>query len=155
MLNTDHLAAWADETLIWDLTSQPDRIGKLSDPALKFLLPQHREWLKEREDQCTGLGQRNFSLKLIKLLRDTLVLPLPVGNPGSGSYRLREAGSAIHQVRLRILMHLASSAMRKPTKPKPLGNAMLSVQFRHGQALRGNGLAARHKLGPGEKRHRR
>jgi hypothetical protein len=107
LLRTDHLAAWANEKLIFDDTMDAEgapiwwsQIGNLeSDPAL-CLLPNYRRWLEKREP-VRAYGQRNFKNKLIDLLRDTIGLPLPPGDHSKGLYRVDGTGSVVPFVRLR------------------------------------------------------
>ncbi|PSB37940.1 DUF3854 domain-containing protein [Aphanothece minutissima] len=98
LLDTDTLAEWADQFLVWD----PDavaRVGGVKSPAESFLLPHYRRHVEEAGGR--PLGEKFFKVKLIGLLRDTLRLPLPAGSPRDGSYRDRTLGSLLPYVRLR------------------------------------------------------
>ena len=107
LLKTDHLAAWANERLIFDDILNQEKnpifycqVGNLDSDPFMCLLPNYRKWLEEREP-VRAYGQRNFKHKLVDLLRDTISLPLPPGDHSKGFYRIDGTGSVVPFVRLR------------------------------------------------------
>ena len=96
---SDHLARWADECLVWDEQIEYSRIGKVEgDPNDGWLLPHYRQWVAEHEN-FKPHGQSNFKNKLLTILRDSLEVQLPPD--GDPSYKVRNVGSVIPNVRLR------------------------------------------------------
>ncbi len=107
LLKTDHLAAWANEMLIFDDSLDQEKkpifwcqVGNLASDPTMCLLPNYRKWLEEREP-VRAYGQRNFKNKLIDLLRDTIGLPLPPGDHSKDLYRRDGTGSVVPFLRLR------------------------------------------------------
>lgn len=107
LLATDPLAQWADEHLVWDplaTGSDAARVGKADQPADHFLYASYVAWMAGQSRRPRELSLRRFKPQLVDLLRDTLALPLPAGNPCSGSrsgdYHQRH-GSVIPCIRLR------------------------------------------------------
>ena len=91
LLTTDRLAEWANDCLIFDdrlsgdgeaalRTNVGTLMGPGSDPT-QNLLPNYRQWLKQREDKGPAFGQNNFKEKLVSLLRDNLNEPWNLLNP--------------------------------------------------------------------------
>lgn len=116
LLETDALAQWADECLIWDPSAvglDAARVGKANDRADRFLYAAYVQWLEGQSRHTRELSLRTFKNKLVGLLRDTLALPLPAGNPCSGSrsgpYNARH-GSVIPSLRLRKIDDPADAA---------------------------------------------
>ena len=109
LLTTDRLAEWANDWLIFDDRLSGDgeaairtNIGTLDSDPTQNLLPNYRQWLKQREDRGPAFGQNNLKDKLVSLLRDTLKLPLPPGDIRSyGPYKQRGIGSVVPYIRLR------------------------------------------------------
>ena len=107
LLSTDHLAAWANECLVFDDSLDQkgeaiwwQRVGTKSTPAEEGLLANYQGWISERE-QTPAYGMRTFKGKLVDLLRDTLGLPLPKGDHQKGHYRRDGTGSVVPFVRFR------------------------------------------------------
>jgi phage/plasmid-associated DNA primase len=107
LLRTDHLAAWANENLIFDHRLGADekpfwscQVGNLDSDRNYCMLPNYKHWLEQRE-QVRSYGQRNFKNKLVDLLRDTIGLPLPPGDHSKGFYRIDGTGSVVPFVRFR------------------------------------------------------
>ena len=107
LLRTDHLAAWANENLVFDDSLGADekpfwssQIGNLDSDRNHCLLPHYKHWLEQRE-HVRSYGQRNFKNKLVDLLRDTIGLPLPLGDHSKGFYRIDGTGSVVPFIRLR------------------------------------------------------
>lgn len=98
LLDSDNLAAWADEALIFD-PAVFTRTGASDDSRLEFLFPNYRLALKG--DEAQPLSAKNFKTRLVGLLRDALDLPLPSGLTSSGAYRVRGLGSVVPCVRFR------------------------------------------------------
>ena len=84
---------------MWDEQIEYSRIGKVEgDPTDHWLLPHYRQWVAEHENSKPH-GQSNFKNKLLTILRDSLEVPLPPD--GDPSYKVRNVGSVIPNVRLR------------------------------------------------------
>ncbi|MEB3301960.1 MAG: DUF3854 domain-containing protein, partial [Cyanobacteriota bacterium] len=97
LLMTDPLAQWADDSLEW--SDAPDaflRVGKADFEPSQFLFPSYLKHIRQLgHNTRPPLTLNTFKAKLVDLLRDTLSLPLPPGNPSSGPYSLREKGSVV------------------------------------------------------------
>ena len=100
LLNTDLLADWAEQNLIWDLLSTV-RVGAADGDADLFLFPSYLRWMDQQGRNSRPLTLKVFKAKLIGLLRDTLGLPLPAGSSNSGEYRQRGLGSVVPYLRFR------------------------------------------------------
>lgn len=103
LLDTDLLAAWANERLAWSPGSTL-RVGNTASDAGEFLYASYLQWIHEDSLNGRPLALRTFKSKLVDLLRDTLGLPMPEGNPtgtGSGPYRERNVGSVVPCIRWR------------------------------------------------------
>ena len=100
LLDTDTLAEWADQFLVWD-PEAVSRVGGATDSVESFLLPHYRRHVEEAHGH--PLGQKFFKSKLVDLLRDTLRLPMPPDRLQSrhGPYKDRVLGSLIPCVRFR------------------------------------------------------
>ena len=84
---SDHLARWGDECLVWDEQIEYSRIGKVKgDPTDGWLLPDYRQWVAEHEN-FKPHGQSNFKNKLLTILRDSIEVPLPPD--GDNSYKVQ------------------------------------------------------------------
>lgn len=100
LLATDALADWADQNLIWDPLSTL-RVGAADGDADLFLFPSYLRFMDQQGRNSRPLALKTFKAKLIDLLRDTLGLALPAGNPTSGDYRQRGLGSVVPCLRFR------------------------------------------------------
>lgn len=102
LLESDYLAAWANERLVWD-EAACSQVGDLRhDPEnrnIGWLLPDYHLWVRNTEPNARPYGIQAFKPKLVSLLRDSMRLPLPPD--GSNEYRKREAGSVVPCIRLR------------------------------------------------------
>jgi hypothetical protein len=98
LLDTDPLAEWADQFLVWD-PEAVSRVGGISSPAETFLLPHYRRHVLEAGGY--PLGEKHFKAKLVGLLRDSLRLPMPAGSLRDGAYRDRARGSLLPCIRFR------------------------------------------------------
>jgi phage/plasmid-associated DNA primase len=102
LLESDHLAAWANDRLVWD-EHACSQVGDLRhDPEkqnIGWLLPDYHQWVRNTEPNARAHGIQAFKPKLLSLLRDSMKLPLPPD--GSSDYRRRGAGSVIPHIRLR------------------------------------------------------
>ena len=97
---TDALADWAEQHLIWDPLNTA-RVGVADgDPDL-FLFPSYLQFMEQQGRNSRPLALKTFKAKLVDLLRDTLGLDLPAGNPNSGDYRQRGLGSVVPCLRFR------------------------------------------------------
>jgi phage/plasmid-associated DNA primase len=94
LLETDHLARWANERLIFDERASSS-VGTSAG-----LLNDFTDWYQVNVGGKT-YGQHNFKDKLVTLLRDVLCAPLPNGSLQKNPYRKREVGSVVPYVRLR------------------------------------------------------
>jgi phage/plasmid-associated DNA primase len=99
LLESDAMAAWAEEVLIFDPDAVPARVGVVDAPADCFLYPNYRRAIDG--DGGKPLSVRNFKAKLVGLLRDALGLDLPAGSTAGGLYRARAVGSVVPCIRFR------------------------------------------------------
>jgi phage/plasmid-associated DNA primase len=96
LLTTDSLAQWAEEMIMWtDEHGAFLRVGKADSDAGQFLFPSYVRYIQQLGKNTNPLSLNVFKGKLVDLLRDTLTLPLPPGNPKSGPYDVRGVGSVI------------------------------------------------------------
>ena len=100
LLNTDLLADWADQHLIWDPLNTV-RVGSADGDADLFLFPSYLRWMDQQGRNSRPLSLKVFKAKLIDLLRDTLGLALPAGSGNSGEYKQRGLGSVVPCLRFR------------------------------------------------------
>lgn len=101
LLETDHLAEWADRCLAWDEAGHV-RVGTaLSTPESEFAYASYAKHVHEQGTVTRPLSVRVFKQKLVDLLRDTLGLPLPPGDLRGGDYRQRGVGSVVPCLRWR------------------------------------------------------
>ena len=107
LFETDPLARWADEHLIYDPEHVFSQVGNSRELYLKQGVPR-AEWekllLPHYEERVSHpVGVVKFKNKLVDLLRDTYGLPLPKGSTRHGVYRNRNVGSVIPNVRLKAV----------------------------------------------------
>jgi len=105
VFETDNLARWAEEHLIYDPSHKHSQVGNPKSTYLNLGTPRC-EWenllLPHYELRVEfSVGIVKFKNKLVDLLRDTYGLPLPKGSTRHGEYRNRQLGSVIPHVRLR------------------------------------------------------
>ena len=105
LLDTDPLASWAEEHLVYDPDHPFSRVGNPREQYLNLGTPRN-EWahllMPHYEERVKfPVGAVKFKGKLVDLLRDTFDLPLPKGSLRRGAYRNREFGSVIPHLRLR------------------------------------------------------
>lgn len=100
LLNTDLLADWADQNLIWDPLSTV-RVGAADGDSDLFLFPSYLRWMDQQGRSSRPLSLKVFKTKLIGLLRDTYGLALPAGSGNSGEYKQRGLGSVVPCLRFR------------------------------------------------------
>lgn len=145
LLDTDPLAQWAEEHLIYDPEHSYSRVGNpRSQYQKKEIEREHWENLlfphyEEHVDFPVGLVK--FKNKLIDMLRDTFGLPLPKGSTRHGDYKVRNVGSVIPNVRLRrsgdedmdgiitqaTMWRLSSSCNGFPATDQQIGNGQTPV----------------------------
>ena len=105
LLETDYLAAWSDRSLVWDasVTAQDAiTVGNAVGNPSRNLYASYLQWISEQGPNIRPLALRTFKAKLVDLLRDTLGLPLPPGNPSNASaYKDHDRGSLVPCVRWR------------------------------------------------------
>ena len=83
------------------------------------------------------ISQRNFKRKAVELFRDTLGLPLPVGNYQQGLYRVDKVGSVIPYLCLRsqlggdALSGIITQAFNKRMEPLLQRNTNAENLVRH------------------------
>ena len=108
LLESDPMAAWAEDCLIFDpeavlnaatRVNAAARVGVVDSPADCFLYPNYRRAIDG--DGGRPLSVRNFKAKLVGLLRDALGLDLPAGSTTGGEYRTRGVGSVVPCLRFR------------------------------------------------------
>ncbi|MFM7674966.1 MAG: DUF5906 domain-containing protein [Synechococcus sp.] len=142
LLETDPLAHWADEFLVWDPTAtgqRAARVGGANNDANDFLFPSYRKVLADQD--LRPLGSKSFKTKLVSLLRDALGLALPEGPPSSGAYRDKWLGSLVPCLRFRTeadnaagipgLIRFALLAQSFP-EPDPSGDGKEMAERRQG-----------------------
>lgn len=104
LLETDNLARWAEDYLIWDekaVTGVGTGVtGRNSDPDA-FLYPSYLRFMAEQGPGARPVGINRFKVALVGILRDSLGLPMPAGDTSRGAYKHRIEGSLIPMVRLR------------------------------------------------------
>jgi hypothetical protein len=100
LLNTDSLADWADQNLIWDPLSTV-RVGAADGDSDLYLFPSYLRWMDQQGRNSRPLSLKVFKAKLIGLLRDTYGLALPAGSGNSGEYKQRGFGSVVPCLRFR------------------------------------------------------
>jgi hypothetical protein len=98
LLESDALATWAEEALVFDPEAVA-RVGTADGDRETFLLPHYRAVVEG--DGGRPLSGKNFKTALVGLLRDSLGLPLPPGPLTTGRYRERGVGSLIPCIRFR------------------------------------------------------
>jgi hypothetical protein len=112
LLDTDHLAEWAERYLVWDEAINADQaesgfdnrltIGNTTSAPETHLYASYLKFIDEQGRQMRPLALRNFKAKLVDMLRDTLGLPLPPGNPTQASqYKDHKRGSLVPCLRWR------------------------------------------------------
>jgi phage/plasmid-associated DNA primase len=111
LLETDYLAQWAEQLLIWDPTvnqeaarSGIDRrlsVGLAISEAEHHLYASYLKFMDEQSRRSSPWALPKFKSKLVDLLRDTLALPLPPGSHTHGEYRDRVRGSVVPCLRWR------------------------------------------------------
>lgn len=102
LVESDPLAAWADEALVFDPQAvglDAARVGTTESSPDLYLLPHYRRAVQV--DGGQPLSGKNFKAKLVGLLRDSLGLALPDGPVSTGSYRDRTRGSLVPCIRFR------------------------------------------------------
>ncbi len=99
LFESDDLAAWADERLIFD-PGATSRVGTKADDWKVFLFPSYCRDVESKGGRPLGL--RNFKAALVTMLRDAYGLDLPPGLTSVGPYRARGIGSVIPGLRFRI-----------------------------------------------------
>ena len=104
LLATDLLADWAEQRLIWAPESDGERslrVGSLDGDPKLFLFPSYVQFVEQQGRNSRPLSLKVFKAKLVDLLRDTLGLQMPPGNPAAGDYRHRGLGSVVPCLRWR------------------------------------------------------
>jgi phage/plasmid-associated DNA primase len=104
LLATDLLADWAEQHLIWEPKNIGDkslRVGSLDGDPGAFLFPSYVRFVEQQGRNSRPLSLKVFKTKLVDLLRDTLGLAMPPGNPAAGDYRHRGLGSVVPCLRWR------------------------------------------------------
>ena len=104
LLATDLLADWAEQHLIWAPENNGElslRVGQLESDAELFLFPSYVRFMDQQGRNTRPLSLKVFKAKLVGMLRDTLGLEMPPGNPAAGDYRHRGLGSVVPCLRWR------------------------------------------------------
>ena len=105
LLETEYLAEWAEQHLIFDLKAKGDgalSVGTAGGDADAYLFPSYLRFMEQQGPQNRPLSLRIFKSKLIDLLRNTYGLPLPAGSTNTGEYRDRKRGSLVPCLRWRL-----------------------------------------------------
>ena len=148
VFDTDNLARWAEEYLVYDPDFAYSQVGNSRRTYLNTATPRE-QWehllLPHYEERVEfSVGAVKFKNKLIDLLRDTYSLPLPKGSTQRGDYRVRVIGSVIPHVRLRQPVtdkdKLGIVTQAALFKVNPLGGrvAVPTEEVGHGQTPLGN-----------------
>ena len=106
LLDSDPLAQWANERLVYDSTLKPDgkplhaqSVGNLeSDPQTR-LLTNYRNWF-EANETGEALTTKTFKRTLVEMLQ-AIGIPLPPGRLDKGQYRIDGKGSVVPFIRFR------------------------------------------------------
>jgi phage/plasmid-associated DNA primase len=110
LLETDHLAEWADRCLVWDEAGHV-RVGNAnSTPESEYAYVSYVKHVHEQGTVTRPLSKKVFKKKLVDLLRDTLGLPLPPGELKGGEYKQRSLGSVVPRLRWRTAADEAADA---------------------------------------------
>lgn len=110
LLDTDHLAEWADRCLVWDEAGHV-RVGTAdSAPESEYAYASYAKHVHEQGTVTRPLSVKVFKQKLVDLLRDTLGLPLPPGDLRGGEYKQRGLGSVVPRLRWRNAADEAAEA---------------------------------------------
>jgi phage/plasmid-associated DNA primase len=110
LLETDHLAEWADRCLVWDEAGHV-RVGNAnSTPESEYAYVSYAKHVHEQGTVTRPLSKKVFKKKLVDLLRDTLGLPLPPGELKGGEYKQRSLGSVVPRLRWRTAADEAADA---------------------------------------------
>lgn len=111
LLDTDHLAQWAEQRLMWD-PSGSMQVGTAESNATEALFPSYLKFIEQQGPTGKPLTLRTFKAKLVDLLRDTAGLPLPAGRTNCGEYRERTKGSVVPCIRWKPLMDDSPGVIR-------------------------------------------
>jgi len=104
LVATDLLADWAEQHLIWAPECKGEqslRVGSLHGDPNHFLFPSYVAFVEQQGRNSRPLSLKVFKAKLVDLLRDTLRLAMPPGNPAAGDFRHRGMGSVVPCLRWR------------------------------------------------------
>jgi hypothetical protein len=84
--------------------SHHEFIGSIAAASARlFLFPSYVRFVEQQGRNSRPLSLKVFKAKLVGLLRDTLGLQMPAGNPAAGDYRHRGLGSVVPCLRWRGL----------------------------------------------------
>lgn len=138
LLETDSFARWAESELTFDkVQGQYLQMGNSDEDV--GLYQQYLDYhvKNEKGEGVDLISQRNFKRKAVELFRDTLGLPLPVGNYQQGLYRVDKVGSVIPYLRLRsqlggdALSGIITQAFNKRMEPLLQRNTNADNLVRH------------------------
>lgn len=152
LLETDLLAAWADERLAWE-PGTCLRVGTASNDPGEFLYPAYVKFTDENSRMSRPLSCKVFKCKLVDLIRDTLGLPLPAGDISKDPYRIREVGSVVPYLRWRtaddengVIRHAFLARIQPAETPTDLTTPGTDAeQVRDGKTPAGNGWNGRNE----------
>ena len=106
LLDSDPLAQWANERLVYDSTLKTDGkplhaqgVGNLKSDPQTHLLTNYRSWF-EANETGEALTTKTFKRALVEMLQG-IGIPLPPGPLDKGQYRIDGKGSVVPFIRFR------------------------------------------------------
>ncbi|QNI82192.1 hypothetical protein SynRS9907_01348 [Synechococcus sp. RS9907] len=106
LLDSDPLAQWANERLVYDSTLKKDGkplhaqgVGNLQSDPETHLLTNYRSWF-EANETGEALTTKTFKRTLVEMLQ-AIGIPLPPGRLDKGQYRIDGKGSVVPFIRFR------------------------------------------------------
>ena len=106
LLDSNPLAQWANERLVYDSTLKPDGkplhaqgVGNLQSDPQTHLLTNYRSWF-EANETGEALTTKTFKRALVEMLQ-AIGIPLPPGRLDKGQYRIDGKGSVVPFIRFR------------------------------------------------------
>jgi hypothetical protein len=149
VLLEDPLAEWAEDFLVFDQSQGPDlkpvhslgigtvtgslvNGGPLGGGRERLAYPAYRRWMEEEKHGCVPISGKVFKECLVKLLRDSLRLPLPQGSLKSPPYKIRLHGSLIPFIRWRTAADGEGAGVIRQAKYRELKPGLTGSQHETG-----------------------